>query len=211
MDGVSATREMRKLKQLEHLPIVAMTANAMEQDRRKCMDAGMTDYLVKPIDPRDMQAILLRWIRPRSSGAAEANPRVEQAGAAGPLLDAQLPESIEGLDTKLGLSRMMGKKSLYLAMLRRYAAGQEPVAGEIRQALAAGDRPRAERLAHTTKAVSGTIGATLVQDRAAALELAIREGCGAPDLDRLLEQLETPLRALVPALDRHFSRETVKA
>src|SRR6185369_4357869 len=57
MDGVAATREMRKHERLANLPIVAMTANAMEQDRRRCMDAGMNDFLVKPIDPQDMQAI----------------------------------------------------------------------------------------------------------------------------------------------------------
>jgi two-component system, sensor histidine kinase and response regulator len=52
MDGVTATREIRKHGRLEMLPIVAMTANAMEQDRRKCMEAGMNDFLIKPIDPR---------------------------------------------------------------------------------------------------------------------------------------------------------------
>ena len=74
MDGVTATREIRKLPGLAGLPIVAMTANAMEQDRRKCMDAGMNDFLVKPIDPADLTAILLRWARPRRarSGAVAA-------------------------------------------------------------------------------------------------------------------------------------------
>ena len=80
MDGVTATREMRKLERLANLPIVAMTANAMEQDRRRCMDAGMNDYLIKPIDPHDMQSILLRWIRPRRAvAAAVAAPNCRRA------------------------------------------------------------------------------------------------------------------------------------
>jgi two-component system sensor histidine kinase/response regulator len=198
MDGVTATREMRKLERLANLPIVAMTANAMEQDRRRCMDAGMNDYLVKPIDPHDMQSILLRWIRPRRAAAAELPARAAATSAAS--AHGKLPEGIEGLDTTLGLSRMMGKKSLYLAMLRRYLAGQRSVALEMRQALASGDRPTAERLAHTTKAVSGNIGATLVQHRAAALEAAIRANRDAGDVESALAELEAPLGTLLDAL-----------
>src|SRR6185369_15045052 len=196
-DGVTATREMRKLERLANLPIVAMTANAMEQDRRRCMDAGMNDYLIKPIDPHDMQSILLRWIRPRRAAAAELRARAATSAASA---HGKLPEGIEGLDTTLGLSRMMGKKSLYLAMLRRYLAGQRSVALEMRQALASGDRPTAERLAHTTKAVSGNIGATLVQDRAAALEAAIRANRGAGDVEPLLAELEALQGKLLDAL-----------
>ncbi|HEX9718590.1 MAG TPA: response regulator, partial [Ramlibacter sp.] len=201
MDGLTATREMRKLQRLSSLPIVAMTANAMEQDRRKCMDAGMNDYLIKPIDPQDMRSILLRWVRPRRAAAAPT-PARQQAPA-----DGEVSEDIPGLDTRLGLSRMMGKKSLYLAMLRRYAAGQRTVAQEMRQALAAGDRATAERVAHTTKAVSGNIGATLVQDRAAALELAIRDSSGAAEIERLLEELEAPLHELLAVLASHLPAE----
>lgn len=60
MDGVTATIEIRKCARLGKLPVVAMTANAMEQDRRRCLECGMNDFLVKPIDPDAMWAILLR-------------------------------------------------------------------------------------------------------------------------------------------------------
>jgi two-component system sensor histidine kinase/response regulator len=215
MDGVTATREMRGLHRLAHLPIVAMTANAMEQDRRKCMDAGMNDFLVKPIDPQDMLAILLRWVRPRRAAAAPAAvPSLEaRALDAAPTAraDGEVPEGIAGLNTALGLGRMMGKKSLYLAMLRRYLAGQQPVAREMRQALAAGDRPTAERLAHTTKAVSGNIGATLVQDRAEALESAIRDSRSASEIEHLLGELEAPLGELLDELASRLSPEALHA
>jgi two-component system, sensor histidine kinase and response regulator len=207
MDGVTATREMRKLEPLANLPIVAMTANAMEQDRRRCMDAGMNDFLVKPIDPYDMQSILLRWVRPRraAEGSAELPARPFSTPAASG--QGELPEGIRGLDTPLGLSRMLGKKSLYLVMLRRYLAGQRPVAIEMRQALAAGDRPTAERIAHTTKAVSGNIGATLVQDRAATLETAIRQNRSTCEIEQLLDELEAPLGELLDALACRLSPE----
>jgi two-component system, sensor histidine kinase and response regulator len=210
MDGVTATREMRKDPKLELLPIVAMTANAMEQDRRKCMDAGMTDFLVKPIDPGEMSAILTRWIRARRAPAAplplRAMPSVPAvpapAGADG------LPQGIEGLDTALGLSRMMGKKPLYLAMLRRYAVGQKQVVREIRAALAQGDAATAERLAHTTKAVSANVGASVVQQRAADLEAALRQGgLPASQLEPLVLALESPMSNLLDALNAQLAPE----
>jgi two-component system sensor histidine kinase/response regulator len=217
MDGVTATRELRKQERLEHLPIVAMTANAMEQDRRKCMDAGMCDFLVKPIDPKDMWTILVRWVRPRRAASVAASASVLARsqpaaiqGSSSPANDG-LPHGIAGLDTTLGLTRMMGKKPLYLAMLRRYAVGQQDVVRDIRQALAAGDTTTAERLAHTTKAVSGNVGATLIQERATALESALRQGQGAQEAEPLLAGLEAPMSELLAALGAHLALETARA
>ena len=204
MDGVTATREMRKHARLELLPIVAMTANAMEQDRRKCMEAGMNDFLIKPIDPQELSTILTRWLRPRRALS------VQPAQPAGASPDG-LPQGIAGLDMVLGLSRMMGKKPLYLAMLRRYAAGQQEVVREIRAALAAGDAATAERLAHTTKAVSANVGATLVQERAAALEAAMRQGHDAAQLHPLVDALEHPMTQLLAALHAQLALEQARA
>jgi CheY-like chemotaxis protein len=66
MDGVTATIEVRKTISAEQLPIVAMTANAMVQDKEKCMAAGMQDFVTKPIDPDVLWETLLRVIRPKA-------------------------------------------------------------------------------------------------------------------------------------------------
>jgi two-component system sensor histidine kinase/response regulator len=211
MDGVTATREIRKHQHLELLPIVAMTANAMEQDRRKCMDAGMNDFLVKPIDPQEMTTILARWVRPRRAPAALPARPALPAPPAAPDADG-LPRGIAGLDTVLGLSRMMGKKTLYLAMLRRYVDGQKQVVADIRQALATGDAATAERLAHTTKAVSANVGATFVQERAADLEAALRHDQHPSPLEPLLVALEQPMHELLHALQAQLlAAEPVRA
>src|SRR5262249_8820734 len=128
MDGVSATRAIRAQPRFEHLPIVAMTANAMEQDRNRCLDAGMNDFLVKPIDPQAMRSMLLRWVRPRA--AQPAAPTPASASAPAPVAvpaPASVPAqprppatpgdalpAVPGLNTTLGLSRMVGKKPLYM-------------------------------------------------------------------------------------------------
>ncbi|WP_053076795.1 PAS domain-containing hybrid sensor histidine kinase/response regulator [Caenimonas sp. SL110] len=206
MDGLTCTRQIRKLARLKHLPIVAMTANAMEQDRRRCMEAGMDDFLVKPIDPDAMRAILVRWIQPRQASAAVV-PGLPAAatGADG------IPVGIAGLDTALGLTRMMNKKPLYLAMLKRYLAGQQHIARDIRAALSAGDVETALRHAHTSKAVAGNIGASLVQQAAGALETALGSGAPCAQVNDLLADFETPLGALLHDLAHVLSEETAPA
>ncbi len=187
MDGETATRLLRTDPRFARLPIVAMTANAMEADRQRCFDAGMNDHVAKPIDPAALWAALARWIQPRpglgSPQGVPPPPLQAQGPAAGngaahPL---QAPQPVAwpvaiGLDTALGLQRALGKPALYGEMLRRFAQGQATVVREMETALAAGDRGLAERLAHTLRAVAGNIGALAVADRARLLEDALRKG-----------------------------------
>ncbi|HQG34814.1 MAG TPA: response regulator, partial [Syntrophales bacterium] len=67
MDGVSATREIRKQEAFRELPIIAMTANVMAADIQKCTEAGMNDHVAKPIDPEELFAKLVKWIKPRAA------------------------------------------------------------------------------------------------------------------------------------------------
>jgi two-component system, sensor histidine kinase and response regulator len=196
MDGVTATREIRKLVQLAGLPIVAMTANAMAQDLRRCIDAGMNDYVVKPIDPDQMWAVLLRWVKPQAATSRVAAIAAPQTSAAA----GELPVGIPGLDTALGLSRMMGKKKLYVAMLARFVEGHRSVPAQIAAALAADDFTTAERLAHTARGVGGNIGATALQGVAGELEQALKDGVRGDALALLLQDFDTRLTRLVDAL-----------
>jgi two-component system sensor histidine kinase/response regulator len=213
MDGITATREIRKIDRLGWLPIVAMTANAMEQDRRRCIEAGMNDAVIKPIDPQELCDTLLRWVRlcdpaPAPAPASELSraPLEKAAIPAVPRVPG-LPLDIAGLDTALGLSRMLGKKTLYLAMLRRYVVGQKGVCAGIHHALATGDLPTAERLAHTTKGVSANVGATGIQNLAGALEQSLKEYHPPVDVQQRLLELERPLAALVAALEVQLPAE----
>ena len=189
MDGLEATRALRAIERFAGLPVVAMTANAMDQDRQKCLESGMNDFLVKPIDPQQLLAVLARWIRPRP-----ALPAVVRR-------QGDLPEGIAGLDTTVGLANMAGKQGLYMAILRRYVDGQREVGQQIRRALGRGDRATAHRLAHTLKGVSANIGAVRVQEQALALERAIRDGEPLENLQMRLVELELPLDGLLYSLD----------
>ena len=62
LDGLAATRAIRALPRGGRVPIVAMTANAFQEDRRRCFEAGMDDFVPKPVDPKRLFAVLLRWL-----------------------------------------------------------------------------------------------------------------------------------------------------
>jgi CheY-like chemotaxis protein len=204
MDGVTATQEIRKEERFKDLPVVAMTANAMQGDRVRCMAAGMNDHVAKPIEPEDLWKALLKWIKPlHPTSATDETPQPAAA-------DADLPFSIEGLDISNGLRRVLGKKSLYLAMLRKFVDGQKDILPEIVQALDAPLWESAERLAHTLKGVSGNIGATDLHHLAESLEAAIKEHLPRPAVDARLEALKEPLAALIGQLEQNLPKEPVK-
>jgi len=195
MDGVTATRAIRALHRFATLPIVAMTASAMEGDRQRCLEAGMNDHVAKPVEPDDLWKVLLKWVKARP-GVDEAAP----TGSPVPAAD-DLPVGIPGLDAEGGLRRMLGKKPFYLSMLRKFVEGQAAAVARIRAAMERGDLGGAERLAHTTKGVSGTIGAVEVAALAALVERAIRDRRPREEIGASLDALALPLAALVRALE----------
>jgi two-component system, sensor histidine kinase and response regulator len=197
MDGVSATEEIRQDPRHEDLPIVAMTANAMQIDRDRCLAAGMNDFVTKPIDPDALWQALARWIRPREGlGQAPAtSPTVTPPAPFAPGGEA-LPKDIPGLDMPLGLRRVMGKESLYLSLLRKFVDGNQAGLEPIDQALAAGDAQTAERLAHTLKGVAGNIGASDLQAAMAKVERALHDQAGLTQVQSLM----APPRALLAQL-----------
>jgi two-component system sensor histidine kinase/response regulator len=195
MDGVTATVEIRKHAEFDGLPIVAMTANAMQQDKDRCLAAGMVDFVTKPIQPDELWAALRRWIKPRmESGGIVPAPAFETSPGKG--IPGGL-QSVDGLDTAAGMKRVLGKAALYVSMLRKFVAGQNNAVDAIAMALDGGDWGTAERLAHTTKGVAGNIGAGVVQAQAAAVEESIRERRPRESVDALLADLAPPLQKLV--------------
>ena len=197
MDGVSATLEIRKHPEFNDLPIVAMTANAMQHDKDKCLNAGMVDFVTKPIQPDELWAALRRWIKPRAQATpVEPPPAATQTATA-----TSIPQGITGLDTAAGLSRVLGKTALYLAMLRKFVAGQRKSADDIAGALDLEDWATAERLAHTTKGVAGNIGASQIQELAAKLESAAKARQSRELIDLLLADLAGPLEKLIADIE----------
>ena len=214
MDGVSATRIIRTMPQFKALPIVAMTANAMQADREACRAAGMDDHVAKPIEPRELFQALLRWVKPRQDAASTTSaPSAARStvgvGGAQEASEPKLPSGIAGLDVELGLKRVLGKVPRYLSMLEKYVAGQRSATAELRAALASDDRASATRLAHTTKGVSGNIGAMMVVRLAETLEQAAKDEARPLDeLTPMVDALEATLQPLVEAIAAQLPQAT---
>ena len=121
--------------------------------------------------------------------------------------DADLPSGIEGLDMANGLRRVLGKKPLYLSMLRTFVVGQKSVVAEILKSLESNDWETAERLAHSLKGVCGTIGATGLQQLTKKLETAIKERRPHEKTEALLEDLKVPLALLLTQLAQQLPEE----
>ncbi|MFG1245165.1 response regulator [Xanthobacter flavus] len=173
MDGIEATRLIRADPQLSAIPVIAMTAHAMAEERKRCIEAGMVDHIAKPIEPHVMFQTLLRWL-------PKANPA--RPGALAPSVPARagaeiLPE-FEGLDAVGALRRVGGNRKLYLSLLRQFVDKEADAAGRIANALNAQAMADAERLAHTVKGVAANVGLAQLSRLAAALEAALKSGTG---------------------------------
>jgi PAS domain S-box-containing protein len=213
MDGFTATRILRADPRFKDLPIVAMTAHALVEERERCLQAGMVDHITKPIDPDALFATLARWTKQRETPVATAKPQPAPA-------DKELPH-IEGIDIDGGLKRVAGNKRLYRSLLQQFVAKQADTPARIEEALGKGDRESAERLAHTLKGVAGNIGIGVVQAAAAKVEKAIRDGDTSVEvlaalksvLGPQVESIRTALGEAAPAAVQAeaFNREAAAA
>lgn len=202
IDGHTATRRLRENPRFANLPIIGLTAHAMADERQHCLDAGMQDYLTKPIDVRQFYATLARWRHGIGIGiGAHAEMQV-----AAPEISAALPEGADGLLAIPGLAgardalRLMDDDvGLYRQMLDMFLADQTDVLPRIRAALAAGDRAGAHRAAHSLKGLAAGIGAKALHQAALTLEKALKQDDGS-DVGTLLDAVDTQLTPLLTQL-----------
>jgi len=202
MDGVTASRLLRENHSAQTLPIVAMTANAMKADRDRCLEAGMNGFVTKPINPEALWQALLRWITLRPGLGLQAAPAVAAAADADPALDGLLQAltTLPDLDTRLGLLRTANNPAFYISLLKKFVASQVDAVQHINRSLEDGDRPSAERIAHTLKGVAGNLGATALQASAEALESSLRQAAATEQTLPLLADMAERLAHFIQAL-----------
>jgi len=176
LGGMEATSEIRSDKTFDNLPIIAMTANAMKEDVERCHEIGMNGHIGKPIETEVLYKTLLEWIKPKDmmvedNGEPSKNIIKKKSNIES---EVEIPD-LPGINIKSGLSRLGGNKKLFNKILIKFKQDYADIAKEIKKALDADDTKTAERLAHTVKGVSGSIGAEELQKVSASLEAAIRE------------------------------------
>jgi len=164
MDGLEATMKIRETFASDTLPILAMTANASEEDRDKCLKAGMDAHITKPIDPEVLMSELCKWITPKDIDAKVQEPPKKAQSNNNSIV------AIEGIDIKAALRVVAGKQSLLNKMLTTFVADQSQATDAIKDALQNKDNELAKRLAHTLKGTAASIGAMQLQEIAAKIE-----------------------------------------
>jgi len=195
MDGVSATREIRKNPQFSKLPIIALTANVMVSEQNEFLSAGMNDHIGKPIDPDQLVAKLAKWVRPTRS--TESTTVAQAVPTSAPELLPDLP----GVKVAESVRRIGGSVTLYFSLLDKFRVNQRNFATSFREALAANDRDTAERLAHTLRGIAGTLGAEILQDLARLLESSIKNGASG-EVDSLLARVDKELATFIASIDQ---------
>jgi CheY-like chemotaxis protein len=211
MDGPQATRAIRRLTGWHDTPILALSANVFPEARRACLEAGMNDFIPKPVDYLVFGSTLLKWLSSRDAvrtatdcnrGLAPAPAhRFEAAARDSGLNDARLLASLErlkavaGLSLERGISGMNGNASKYVGLLSRFVTANVAAVAQLRRMLAEGNRALARDEAHGIKGAAAMLAAEGIAACAATLEQELRS----------VDHGERDVFGLVDALERAFA------
>ncbi|MAC48263.1 MAG: hypothetical protein CMI12_15675 [Oceanospirillum sp.] len=156
MDGYTAAQELRKQDRFKQLPIIALTANAISGDREKSLEAGMNDYLSKPLEPENLFNMLRKWLPDQPQQSTTTTEELAQVESSGLL---QLNIDTRVLDVPQALERIRGDESLYLILLEMFATEYRSIDQRFNQLMQAQDPVEIKAVAHGFKGAAASIGA----------------------------------------------------
>ncbi|MEH6515268.1 MAG: response regulator [Halioglobus sp.] len=192
MDGYTATGHIRSKPHFKNLPVLAMTANAMPQDRARGAEAGMNAYIPKPIDPDELYRTLLQWIEPGERSYESSLVVDDKADN----LQEALPEALPGINIGEGLTRVGGNTALYLSLLKDLCRDYADADQRIGRMIERDDLDDARQLAHKLRGIANNLGLNDVGAAAEAIELPIKSNQSVPAY-----ALPTLVTALAQALE----------
>ncbi|WP_293936947.1 response regulator [Iodobacter sp.] len=205
LDGWSTAKIIRGGQHQSSIPIVALTALSMNEDRQMCMDTGMSDHLLKPIDSDLLMNILIKWL-PHTKSAA-VKEVAKKIAVPNDLAAAGLPRDIAGLDMVMGLKYAMGNPDFYRRLLIKVLDEIPKVQASLAEALLTEHWSEAKRHAHTLKGIAATIGADIVQKYSAELELALGQTVVKPQILKMQIEVSDALHYLLESLQHFYFEE----
>ncbi len=177
VDGLDATRTVRAAgRGNSAIPIIAMTACAMEQDRKRCLEAGMDDYIAKPVTPESLARIVEKWLARLEPSDAGSQPTSVLAANSNAVV----------FDGDAFLKRVMGDRPLAREVVNGFLGDIPKQIESLKSYLQAGDARGAERQAHTIKGAAAAVSGDVLRDLALKLEEASKAG----DLGTVTASLE---------------------
>ncbi|CAK7047927.1 MAG: Sensor histidine kinase RcsC [Desulfovibrio sp.] len=221
MDGYEATRRIRANSRFASIPIVAMTAHAMIEERLKCLELGMNDHISKPIEVNKFFNTLRLWLQTQPAGAAQSEEMVVFGGPHPNLVGMQhdtpaaaparpgLPD-IPGLNMEAALSRLNGNVELYVRILRQFLRTQYNAEELYKKAGERHDVAAQKRVVHTLRGLGGSIGATILATSAALLEETL-SGANGEDLADVEKEAFSAHAAVLAMLVAAFPDEDLTA
>jgi signal transduction histidine kinase/CheY-like chemotaxis protein len=221
MDGFEATAEIRKREAQSgtRIPIVALTASAIEGDRERCLAAGMDDYLAKPFTAEQMKTALVTWLGPATRGTTGASAKrdhltlVTSARRAEPAPPSQ-PEPVEATDLEpiddsvlnaLAQLQREGRPDIVNRVITLFLESAPALLKDLEQGAAKGDTALLHRASHTLKSASANVGAALLSARCRELEMLARSGA-VPDAAARVETIVGDYQRAKSALTARLPR-----
>ncbi|WP_310610697.1 response regulator [Limnohabitans sp.] len=190
MDGIEATQIIRQMPDKKELPILALTANIFEEYRHRCTEAGMSDFIAKPVDPIALFATMLKWL-PKSANISPAVFQTIPAPAStSSISDTDLYAhliDITGLDINRGLASVRGKLEKYWPLLKEFVQRHADDMVTLKKLLDQHLIEEPNRIAHTLKGSAGTLGLVQIQTAAGRLEAAL--STGETDVTKLIDEI----------------------
>lgn len=203
MDGYEATRRIKHELGLLNLPIIAMTANVMPDDRDKALNVGMCDYISKPIHPNTMFETLVRWIAKTKAEVSSTQSIPTQAKTTELIVLAEC--QLTGVDVSKGLAFCNDQELLYIKQLYAFKKHFGSFQDKLEQLTSQGDVKGLQRLFHSLKGAAGTLGADGIALLASEIEISLgeQESIDKRHLNKLLDQVETLLEEIqyLPDID----------
>ncbi len=210
LDGLEATKKIRAAG--HKMPIIAMTAHGMADDKEISISAGMNAHLTKPLEPMTLFATMTKWL-PEAATSNKQESVKKEAHDHTIVRKEKLPQSMEGFNLEGGLATVGGNEALYISLLRKFADRYADINKDISDCIQNNDIETAIRHAHTVRGIAANLGAEALSSAAEALEkaIALAPSMTAPHLRTLVLRLTSAVDAIHENLGSSAVRESTEA